>query len=393
MSTPKARTTSKTSDSDVKKTAAKPKPKKSGSPKATKYPKTTKKPGAKTPRPKKVPQPVPPPLLEEIKTVIGGTVREVLESYGLRRSRVQARGMNGVPVNPMPALPDSVRPSAPVRSPVVSPLSLVRSAPGALIEVAELEQARRSAFPDVPGMDRAMCLLRCEHPLNNQVWLGTGVMIGQRTILTVAHNLFNRFAESVGDRTPAQLTRVTVFPGPHQGSGLSAQVSSDRCWFPPEWENVVRDSTYSNNSRDPSPYDYGIINLPDDTEWDELTPLGFTNIDDPPFTADWFGLATTYLFGYPSQSTDPIFPSFGTAFPSEGMYLTYPMIAKKGQSGGPVYVYYREDGIMRALLVAVQSMTFNSEFSPFSLGVLMISDTVTRIRQNALEPFVRHPTV
>jgi hypothetical protein len=244
---------------------------------------------------------------------------------------------------------------------------------------AVLDQPAGSVFPGVPGLDYTMCLLRCEHP--GGLWAGSGVMIGKQTVLTVGHNLFNKF----DGNNPTPIDRVTVFPGAHMGTDLSAVAGYVDCWHPPEWAAFASDPDYSNDWRDPSPYDFGVINLPADTKWDRVTPIRWGPVDDGPFPPEWFQQTTAYLFGYPHGSTNPGYPSLGRAAPSKMDYLTYNMLGVAGMSGGPTFFYYQSDSGPWAFLLDVQSMTFPSASPAYSLGVRVTSRVVSDVLAHARE--------
>jgi hypothetical protein len=251
--------------------------------------------------------------------------------------------------------------------------------PAAPARKAVPDQAAGSLFPGVPGLDYTMCLLQCEYPGGQ--WVGSGVMVGKRTVLTVAHNLFNKF----DGHNPTSIDRVTVLAGAHMGNGLSAPADYGDCWHPPQWVPFASDPDYRNDWRDPSPYDFGVINLPADTSWDQVKPILWGAVDDGPFPPEWFHNANVYLFGYPHGSTSPGYPSMGQAAPYQTDYLIYNMVAVAGMSGGPTFCYTPTGSGPWAFLLDVQSMTFTSTNPAHSLGVRITSRVVDAVRENARE--------
>jgi V8-like Glu-specific endopeptidase len=280
-------------------------------------------------------------------------------------------------------LPDALH--SPVSKRIEPPVATAAATRGAIVAAASpaqphaLDQSTGSVFPGVPGLDYTMCLLQCEYPGGQ--WVGSGVMIGKRTVLTVAHNLFNKF----DGHNPTPINRVTVLPGAHMGTDLSAVADYGDCWHSPQWAAFASSSDYSNDWRDPSPYDFGVINLPAATSWDQVTPIGWGPVDDAPFPPEWFQQTTAYLFGYPHGSTNPGYPSLGRAAPYTTDYLTYNMLGIAGMSGGPTFCYYQNGPNPWAFLLDVQSMTFSSASPPYSLGVRVTSRVVSAILANARE--------
>lgn len=330
--------------------------------------------------------------VEDITTAVSAAVQNTLQEFfgggGFEQPAIgnrfpHVRGSNGVVRSRPKPLPDSIVSGASLPTVARSTsrhrglLASAAESASATGDVALATTMAESSFPEVPGLDSTMCLLKCQYA--GGTWLGSGVLIGKRTVLTVAHNLFNKF----DGRTPIPIDRVTVFPGAHLDSGRSSSATRDMCWHPPEWTQFASADDYSNNWRDPSPHDYGVINLPNDTDLGDVTPIAWGAVDEQSFFPEWFQETAVYLFGYPGGQTDLVYPSRGVARPFASDYLRYNMIGEAGMSGGPVYLYYSiADQGYWAFLLAVQSMSFNAgSSSAYSLGVRVTPQVFSNIRR------------
>lgn len=349
-----------------------PAPKKKAPPKKrSATPRAAKKPAAKKPAPKQ-----PAALTADAIRIV---VRETIAELGL--APVPRRGANGVDDSRPAQLPTALLvgarglPGLGARAfPPPPPLAPPIAPEGRLgLELGVAVAAGRTLFPGAPGLDKVVCLLKCQYPGGS--WSGSGVMLDSRTVLTVAHNIYNKFDNA----TARKITQVTIFPAAFTDAALPpAAADASLCHVPPQWEAFVADDEYQNDHRDRSPFDYGIIHFPTDPGWGDFPCIGWNVVDEVNFPSSWFEKTPVHLFGYPLNNPGQAFPSLpGKATPQSGAYLKYNMIAVKGQSGGPVYFYYpTQDGGVWAFLLGVQSMTFDD---PYSLGVRMTASVVADI--------------
>lgn len=227
------------------------------------------------------------------------------------------------------------------------------------------------------GVEQVTCLLECQ--FNDGVHIGTGVLIGPRSVATVAHNIYN-------GRFGGPVQGITVFPGRNGFNGVApAHTTFSHCWIPPGWA-AFSDAHSHSPTRPKSDLDYGVINFPSDPGWG----LPAISLDDTQFDSTFFESNRLVRIGYPeSQATGTGYgkPSWARGFAVEDgtRYLTHGMIAERGESGGPIYFVYTDpnSGVTWGWLLGIQSLTFGSAFS---LGVRVTPIVYRNLLNNRVPP-------
>lgn len=229
----------------------------------------------------------------------------------------------------------------------------------------------RQAVGDTRRMPyRVICLLDLMFSKNRRR-IGSGVLIGPRSVATAAHNVYNRALGGPVVRirvTPAAYLKDGVIQAPYGQTTITAA----ECHVRQEY----RDHSDS-GSDERTRFDYAVLQLPTDISWGTLLgTMALTPIDGQ-FNADWFARTWLYNSGYPAGQTisKPLGMQVwhvGHGWADGVSYIDYTIDTEGGQSGSPIFFIYdtSPDGTPLCCVAAIHTKGFDASNS----GVRVVNE-------------------
>lgn len=167
-----------------------------------------------------------------------------------------------------------------------------------------------------------ICYLQVRYPTTpaNSISVGTGCLIGERTVLTAGHVVYN--ALRGGWATVVQAT----LGGESRTTFVTNVVRTTREW-------IEQDSRIQNPN---SAYDVGVVVLPKPAS-PAVSALPFAVTDNSSLAGMLLNVA-----GYPITPPNTLGSMYGarsTPASVGDFRVTYPIRTREGQSGGPVYTF------------------------------------------------------
>jgi V8-like Glu-specific endopeptidase len=194
----------------------------------------------------------------------------------------------------------------------------------------------------------------------------TGFIIGKRTILTAAHNLYDIY---LGQKRVT--SRIGVYPGRYRTvtkNGLFEIVSNNQFYIPQAWIDSIDHGNADAN------FDYGLIFLSQDFG-SQTGKFELAALSDQELTG-----RTATLAGYPAgigSGVEQVF-AMDKIDLAQGNLLFYKIDATIGQSGSPIWVQNLSSGQRIALGIHTVSGSSSNQGTRISSSIR--SDIVSRIQ-------------
>jgi len=193
---------------------------------------------------------------------------------------------------------------------------------------------------------RCICQLEIEYD-RGPVGLGTGFLIGERTVITAAHVLVEADFVRQSVRTARQ---VRVVPGRNGEIAPFGYVVSDTFERPPIWCDPLKDEVLAGQQ------DYAAIILPEEGKLGER--IGYFGLE----VLDNIGEKNRTVLlvnnaGYPLTPNRPygtLWYNAGRIHKVQDCFIDYMIDTEGGQSGSPIYYY--EEASRQRRVVAIHTL-------------------------------------